>query len=514
MKPGVAAAATAATAAATAARGVRVELRGIVKHFGPVPVLHGVDLVLEPGRVYGLLGENGAGKSTLMKILAGYEAPTEGELRLDGQACRFDGPRAAEAQGIVLIHQEFNLAEDLTVAQNIFLGHERRRGWWLDDAAMRSSARRVLGDVGLAVDPDAPVRELIVAERQLVEIAKALSRQARVLVMDEPTATLTPSEAGRLFDLVARLKAEGVTLVFISHKLDEVERITDEVVVMRDGRVVAQQPTATLSRAQMARLMVGRELADLYPPRTVPAADAPVLLSVQGLSVPGWAEDVSFEVRAGEVFGFAGLVGAGRTELFEGLLGLRPRQARRVEVAGRELLPRSPREAVNAGLTYLSEDRKGRGLHVNLGLRENLTLMALQRHAKPWLSPASEAAALDEAVQAFGIRAASLAVPARSLSGGNQQKLALARVLHPGPRVLVLDEPTRGVDIGAKREIYALIRRLADEGRALVVISSELVELIGLCHRVAVMRAGRVQAVLSAEHVNEQELIAHATGTH
>ncbi|MBL0919660.1 MAG: sugar ABC transporter ATP-binding protein [Hydrogenophaga sp.] len=498
--------------------GVRIELRGIVKRFGPVQVLHGVDLAFEPGRVYGLLGENGAGKSTLMKILAGYEVPSEGGIDVNGRAVVFDGPRAAEAEGIVLIHQEFNLAEDLTVAQNIFLGHEKRRGplgLWLDDVAMRAVARRVLDDVGLSkVDPDTRVRELIVAERQLVEIAKALSRQARVLVMDEPTATLTPGETGRLFELVARLKAEGVTIVFISHKLDEVERITEQVVVMRDGRLVAQQPTATLTRSQMANLMVGRELADLYPPRSTVPADAPVLLSVQDLSVPGWAQGVSFEVRAGEVFGFAGLVGAGRTELFEGLLGLRERSATAVEVNGRAVLPRSPREAADAGLTYLSEDRKGRGLHVHFGLRENLTLMALDRHAQPWLKPASERDALAQAVREFGIRCGSLDVAAGSLSGGNQQKLALAKVLHPGPRVLVLDEPTRGVDIGAKREIYALIRRLADEGRAVVVVSSELMELIGLCHRVAVMRAGRLQATLAAAQLNEQELIAHATGSH
>ncbi|MGQ3000970.1 MAG: sugar ABC transporter ATP-binding protein [Hydrogenophaga sp.] len=499
-----------------AAAGVRVELRGIVKRFGPVQVLHGVDLAFEPGRVYGLLGENGAGKSTLMKILAGYERPSEGTLQVNGRAVRFDGPRAAEAEGIVLIHQEFNLAEDLTVAQNIFLGHEKkRRGLWLDDGAMRATTRRVLDDVGLSkVHPDTRVRDLIVAERQLVEIAKALSRHARVLIMDEPTATLTPGETGRLFGLVARLQAEGVTIVFISHKLDEVERITEEVVVMRDGRLVAQQATATLTRAQMANLMVGRELADLYPPRTEVPADAPVLLSVRALSVPGWAQDVSFEVRAGEVFGFAGLVGAGRTELFEGLLGLRERSAQAVQVAGRELLPRSPREAADAGLTYLSEDRKGRGLHVRFGLRENLTLMALQKHARPWLQPASETAALAQAVRDFGIRTGSLDVPAGSLSGGNQQKLALAKVLHPDPRVVVLDEPTRGVDIGAKRDIYALIQRLAASGRAVVVISSELMELIGLCHRVAVMRSGRLQATLSAADLNEQELIAHATGTH
>ncbi|MBT9462465.1 sugar ABC transporter ATP-binding protein [Hydrogenophaga sp.] len=495
--------------------GVRVELRGIVKRFGPVQVLHGVDLAFEPGRVVGLLGENGAGKSTLMKILAGYEQASEGSLSVNGRSVQFDGPRAAEAEGIVLIHQEFNLAEDLTVAQNIFLGHEQRRGWWLDDTGMRKIARGVLDAVGLQkVDPDTRVRELIVAERQLVEIAKALSRHARVLIMDEPTATLTPGETGRLFELVARMKAEGVTIVFISHKLDEVEQITDEVVVMRDGRLIAQQPTASLTRAQMAHLMVGRELADLYPPRGEVLADAPVLLSVQGMTVPGWAHDVSFEVRAGEVFGFAGLVGAGRTELFEGLLGLRERSATRVDVAGSQVLPRSPREAANVGLTYLSEDRKGRGLHVRFGLRENLTLMALERHAQPWLKPASETAALEEAVREFGIRCGSLEVLAGSLSGGNQQKLALAKVLHPAPRVVVLDEPTRGVDIGAKREIYALIHRLADEGRAVVVISSELMELIGLCHRVAVMRAGRLQATLDAAHLNEQELIAHATGTH
>ncbi len=495
--------------------GVRVALRGIVKRFGAVQVLHGVDLAFEPGRIVGLLGENGAGKSTLMKILAGYESPSAGELRVNGRPVRFDGPRAAEAEGIVLIHQEFNLAEDLTVAQNIFLGHEKRRGGWLDDAAMRAVARRVLDDVGLRqLDPDARVRELIVAERQLVEIAKALSRRARVLIMDEPTATLTPGETGRLFELVARLKDGGVAVVFISHKLDEVERLTDEVVVMRDGRVVAREPTAALTRAQMAKLMVGRELADLYPPRAEVPAGAPVLLSVQGLSVPGWAQDVSFEVRAGEILGFAGLVGAGRTELFEGLLGLRERTVRAIDIAGVPCRPRSPREAANAGLTYLSEDRKGRGLHVRFGLRENLTLMALERHARPWLQPASEAAALEQAVREFGIRCGSLDVSAGSLSGGNQQKLALAKVLHPGPRVVVLDEPTRGVDIGAKREIYALIRRLADEGRAVVVVSSELMELIGLCHRVAVMRAGRLQATLSAVQLNEQELIAHATGTH
>jgi len=490
-----------------------VSFHQVVKSFGPVQVLHGVSFDLAPGRVIGLLGENGAGKSTLMKILAGYEALSGGELRIDGELVHFDGPRAAEARGIVMIHQEFALAEDLTVAQNIFLGHEKTRGWWLDDTAMRAESERVLRQVGLTARPDTLVKHLIVAEKQLVEIAKALQRKARLLIMDEPTATLTPGETERLFALIAQLKADGVTLIYISHKLDEVERVTDEIVVMRDGRFVARELTTNVTRRQMANLMVGRDLSDLYPVKDA-RPNAPPLLKVQGLTVPGWARDVSFEAAPGEILGFAGLVGAGRTELFEGLLGLRPHRVERIALAGRELRFRSPREAADLGLTYLSEDRKGKGLHVNFGLRENLTLMALRRYAAPWLKPEAEKAALKTAVTDFGIRTGSLDIKASSLSGGNQQKLALAKVLHPGPKVIVLDEPTRGVDIGAKRDIYFLIQRLAREGRAVIVISSELMELIGICHRIVVMRGGAQQATLAAEQLTEEVLIAHATGTH
>jgi ribose transport system ATP-binding protein len=450
-----------------------------------------VSFAIEPGRVYGLLGENGAGKSTLMKMLAGYLEPTSGEILVDGEPRHFRSSREAEAQGIVLIHQEFNLAEDLTIAQNIFLGHEKTRGWLLDDAAMRKQAVEVLRQVGLQASPDTRVRQLIVAEKQLVEIAKALARKARLLIMDEPTATLTPGETQRLFALMAQLKAEGVTLLYISHKLDEVERVTDEVIVMRDGRLVARQPTASLTRHDMANLMVGRELSDLFPPKE-PAPHGPPLLQVRGFSVPGWARDVSFEVRPGEILGFAGLVGAGRTELFEGLLGLRDASGGEVAVAGKVVRLRNPREAANEGITYLSEDRKGKGLHVDFGLHENLTLMNVREYARPWLQPARER---------------------QALSGGNQQKLALAKVLQPRPRVVVLDEPTRGVDVGAKRDIYFLIQRLAREGQAVIVISSELIELIGLCHRVAVMRGGVLTATLQDEQLSEEELISHATGS-
>ncbi|GAA4357900.1 sugar ABC transporter ATP-binding protein [Variovorax defluvii] len=492
--------------------GVAVEFEGVVKAFGPVQVLHGVSFALAPGRVYGLLGENGAGKSTLMKILAGYEAITAGVVRVNGEPQVFASSREAEALGIVLIHQEFNLAEDLTVAQNIFLGHEKKKGFLLDDAAMERDAAAALAQVGLKVDPRTKVRRLIVAEKQLVEIAKAVSRHARLLIMDEPTATLTPGETERLFRLIAQLRADGVTIVYISHKLDEVERVTDEVIVMRDGRFVTRAPTAELTRHQMANLMVGRELADLYPPRDPVAAQGASAMRVRGFGVPGWAQDAAFEVRPGEILGFAGLVGAGRTELFEGLLGLRPGSGS-VEIGGQAVALRNPRDAARRGLTYLSEDRKGKGLHVHLGLRQNLTLMALERYAAPWLRPEAERQALAAAVKEYGIRTGNLDARASSLSGGNQQKLALAKVLQPRPKVVVLDEPTRGVDVGAKRDIYFLIQRLAREGLAVIVISSELMELIGLCHRVAVMRAGRIVATLDADQLTEETLISHATGT-
>ncbi|MDR5747970.1 sugar ABC transporter ATP-binding protein [Caballeronia sp. LZ029] len=491
-----------------------VRFQGIEKQFGPVRVLHGVTFDIAPGRIYGLLGENGAGKSTLMKILAGYERANAGELYIDERQRDFASSRDAEHAGIVLIHQELNLADHLSITQNMFLGHELKKGFFLDEPAMREAARARLSDVGLHKNPDTKVRDLIVAEKQLVEIAKAMLRDARLLIMDEPTATLTPSETQRLFGLMARLKEAGTTIVYISHKLDEVERVTDEVIVMRDGRFVARAPTDELTRQQMANLMVGREVSDMFPDKPSLAADAPVAFEVEGASVPGWAEGIGFSVKKGEVFGFAGLVGAGRTELFEALVGLRPLSAGRVVIDGKTVSLKNPREAMRQGLTYLSEDRKGRGLHVDMALKDNLTMMTLERYAHPFIDMHAERDALKKAVNDFGIRTGNTSIRARMLSGGNQQKLALAKFLNPDPRVIVLDEPTRGVDVGAKRDIYFLIHRLAAEGRAVIVISSELIELIGLCHRVAVMRAGELVATLGMDLLTEERLIAHATGTH
>ncbi|MFC4453834.1 sugar ABC transporter ATP-binding protein [Deinococcus sonorensis] len=482
---------------------------GVTRSFGPVQVLHGVSLQVRPGEVHALIGENGAGKSTMMKILGGYLPPSGGSLEVNGQPAHFRNSRDAEARGVVLIHQEFNLADDLSVAQNMFLGRELG-GALLDDRAMNAQAAAALQRLGLTLDPRTRVRELSVPHKQLVEIAKALSREARLLIMDEPTATLTVRETDTLFALIRRLREQGVTILYISHKLEEVKALADTVTVLRDGRVVSSAPAQDLTPHQMASLMVGRELEDMFPPHA-PPSNAP-LLEVEGLSVPGWATDASFTLHQGEVLGFAGLVGAGRTELFEGLLGLRRSTVGQVRLKGRPVRLGSPGAAARAGIVYLSEDRKGKGLLVDFQLRPNLTLMTLQHYARPVLDPRAEQRALERAVQTYGIRTGRLDVPASALSGGNQQKLALARILEVHPQVIILDEPTRGVDVGAKREIYALIQQLAAAGQGVIVISSELNELLGLCHRLLVLHSGRVVATLEGEAMNEQTVIQYATG--
>ncbi len=487
----------------------QVAFVGVSKSFGPVEVLHDVSFEIAPGEVHALIGENGAGKSTLMKILAGYQPPSAGEVLLGGRPGRFRDSKDAEAAGVVLIHQEFNLAEDLTVAQNIFLGRERG-GLLLDDAGMNVRAREALERLHVRLDPRTRVRELSVPQKQLVEIARALSRDARLLILDEPTASLTLGETETLFQLMRQLAAQGVTLLYISHKLDEVRAVAERVTVLRDGRYVTTAPVAGLSEHDMASLMVGRELEDMFPPRGEPRPGE--LLRVEGLSVPGWAQGVSFTLRAGEVLGFAGLVGAGRTETFEGLLGLRRSTVGRVLLRGRPTRLGSPQVAARAGVVYLSEDRGGKGLLTDKPLTPNLTLMTLEQYAHPLLNLRAEERAMERAQREYGIRAGSLNVPAGALSGGNQQKLALARILEPDPQVIILDEPTRGVDVGAKRDIYLLIHRLAGAGKGVIVISSEMQELLGVCHRVVTMHAGRVTGNLSGDDLTEREVIQYITG--
>ena len=483
---------------------------GLRKSFGPIEVLHGIDFDVRPGEVHALLGENGAGKSTLMKCLSGYLLADAGEVRLNGSQVRFRDSGEAEAAGVVLIHQEFALVEDLGAAANIFLGREPTRRGLLDRGRMEREARELLAQLDTDVDPRVPVGRLGVSDQQMVEIAKAVARDARVLFMDEPTDVLTGAETEVLFTLIRRLRDQGVAIVYVSHKLDEIERIADRVTILRDGDQVATHDVAELDQAKMARLMVGRELTDMYPEKTI-VEDEPVVLRVAGLEVEDRVRNASFELRRGEVLGFAGLVGAGRTELFEGLIGIRAASGR-VELDGRPLEIRTPEDAHKAGIAYLTEDRKGKGLITEMRLDENLTLQALERFAHPLIDRSAERAALREAVDRYDIRVGSLDALAGELSGGNQQKLVVAKILLGDPRILILDEPTRGIDVGTKREIYFLIHQLAQSGIAVIVISSELPEIIGLSHRVVVMRSGRITGILEGDDIDEHEIVQYATG--
>ncbi len=488
-------------------------LRGeaISKDFA-VRVLSDVDLSLAGGEVHALVGENGAGKSTLMKILCGYLKPTAGRILLDGEEISFHDSAEAEARGVVLIHQEFNLAEQLTVEANIFLGREiHGAGGLLDSAAMRSRSRQLLAELETAIDPQQRVSELSVSQKQMVEIAKALVREARVLVMDEPTAVLTNRESEVLFRQIERLKAQGVAILYTSHKLEEVKQLADRVTVLRDGNKVITASAGELSVNDMARQMVGRDVSDLFPPIRPLAADAESVLSVSGFSVGHYVSDAHFALRRGEILGFAGLVGAGRTELMEGLVGLRPAHGQ-IEVNGNPVRIKSLKQAARLGLAYLTEDRKGHGLLLDKGMRENLTLLGLARFDRGLIDERAEEKALDSAIAEFDIRAPSRSVRAGNLSGGNQQKLLLAKTMLVEPEIVIIDEPTRGIDIGTKQQIYGFIDQLAASGKSVIVISSEMAEIIGLCHRVVVMRAGRVAGELSGKQIGEQAILHYAMG--
>lgn len=486
-------------------------LHDVRRSFGPVEVLHGVDLALFPGEVHALIGENGAGKSTTMKILTGYQKATSGTVRLDGHDVVFETLHDGELAGIVMIHQEFNLAEQLTVEQNIFLGRELRRGLFLDKAEMRRQCRAFLARLDCDVDPDTVVSRLANSDKQMVEIAKALSREARILVMDEPTAVLTRKEAAILFDQIRVLRAAGTAVLFTSHKLDEVAEIADRVTVMRDGVVVHSGPAAQISEDEMATAMVGRDVSDLFPAKPGVPTGAPVVLKVRDLSVPRYARDIGFSLRKGEILGIAGLIGSGRTEAMEGLCGLRPATAH-VEIDGKPAHIRTPGDALQRGLSYLTEDRKLRGLLLDKGMRENLTLQTLFKFGRFFIDRAAEERALDQAIADFDIRAGSRGVRVGNLSGGNQQKLLLAKVMLSEPRILVVDEPTRGIDIGTKQQIYAFLRALAASGHSIIVISSEMQEIIGLADTVVVMRLGRISGRLTGAEITEDAIVRLAMG--
>jgi len=485
----------------------------ISKSFGEIPVLFSVDFDVRPGEVHAIIGENGAGKSTLIKILSGFEQPTSGTITYDGKAVSLPPNGEAEGMGIVLIHQEFNLAEHLTVTDSIFLGREIRSFGFLDVRRMRDEAKSLLDTLHVHVAPNARIDTLSVADKQMVEIAKAISRDARVLIMDEPTAVLSVGETQTLFEQIRRLTARGVAIIFISHKLDEVMHLADRVTVLRDGQLIATVEASALTPDSAAQMMVGRELSNLYPPKREPDVDAPRVLAVRNLTAPG-ITDVSFELRKGEILGFAGLVGSGRTAVAEAVVGLTYRSAGEIEVNGRPVHFANVAQALKAGLAYMTKDRKGKGLLVNMGLRPNLTLLTLEHHLRAgvFVDTASETKALDRAVRRFDIRARDASVKVGQLSGGNQQKLMLGKTMESEPEIIIMDEPTRGIDVGTKQQIYHIIAALAAEGKSIILISSELQEVIGLSHRVVVMRLGRIVGELEGDEITEEQIVRHQMG--
>ena len=494
-----------------AAGGPVLEAVGLSRSFGPVEVLSDISVAFRAGEAHAIVGENGAGKSTLMKILSGHLTPTRGAMRLDGAPMTLRGPVDAERRGIVLVHQEIMLAPDLSIAENMFLGRELWRGGKLDDRTMNARAEAAMRVFGVDVSVTVPVERLSIARRQLAQIARALATPHRGAIFDEPTASLTPVETAALLNLIRELKAKGVAVLYISHRLEEVKAIADVVTVLRDGKQVTTRPAAELEPLDMARLMVGRDLLDLYPPRA-PAPTGEPTFVVKDFSAPGFAEETSFAVRPGEILGFSGLVGAGRTELFEALFGLR-KGGGDIRLDGATQRWPEARSAMNAGAVYLTEDRKSKGLLLEETIATNLTLAALDRFRRgPLVDRAKESRALDQAIRRFDIRVGDRGMLAGQMSGGNQQKLLLAKMLQLDPKLVVIDEPTRGVDIGAKQQIYRFIVTLAAEGRSVIVISSEMAELIGICHRIIVMRNGRIVGEVEGEAMNEHAIVVLATG--
>jgi ribose transport system ATP-binding protein len=489
----------------------------VSKHFPGVQALDRVSLTLRPGEVLAVVGENGAGKSTLMKILAGVYRPDGGQILLDGQPVHFDSVSEAMRRGITLIHQELNLAENLSVAANLFLGQEVTRGGWFRFLArrhMEGLAREWLGRLGLDVAPETRVDHLAPGQRQLVEIARALAFQARALIMDEPTSSLTQTESDRLFAVVDRLKRAGVAVVYISHRLAEVQRIADRVTVLRDGRNAGDLARADIAHANLVRLMVGRDLQQFFQRQHAGKVAGRPRLVVHGLRYAGGPQTpVSLEIGAGEVVGMAGLVGAGRTELAEALFGIRRVVAGQVLLDGRPLALRNPRQSIAAGLILVPEDRRYHGLVLDDTVQHNIGLPNLDRLSfLRLLAGRREAALATEMCQRLRVRTPSIRQIVGLLSGGNQQKVVLGKWLARQPQVLILDEPTRGIDVGAKSEIYALMDQLAGQGVAILMISSDLEEILGMSDRVLVIHEGRLAGTLSRDQLSEEAIMHLATG--
>lgn len=490
-----------------------LQMKGISKKFGNVKVLDNVDLTLYRGRVLALLGENGAGKSTLMKILCGIYEKDEGGIYLKGEKVNIRNVRDAEKYGIAMIHQELNLVPSLSIAENIFLGREYVRTFnSIDWKKIKQESAKILHELGMDLNVDRLVKHLSVGEQQMVEIARSLLMNAEILVMDEPTAALTEGETRRLFEVIKRLRKEGKSIIYISHRMNEIFEICDDYIVLRDGRLISQGEISEVTRDDLVKMMVGRELKEHFPYES--SSPGEEILRVENLTVKGMFEKVSFVVRRGEVVGLAGLIGAGRTEVAKTIFGFYRKTSGKIYLGGEEVKINSPRDAIEKGIMYLSEDRRNEGLIIKHTLKENMTLSALKKISDyiGTINFSKERSIVNEMIQKLNIKSFSPNQKIFRLSGGNQQKVAIAKCLLTNPKLIILDEPTRGIDVGAKNEIYKLINDLKRQGIGIILISSELPEVLNISDRIIVMHEGKITGEISREEATEEKVMLKAVG--
>jgi len=492
-----------------------IRLENIKKTFPEVAALKGVSFSILKGEVHALVGENGAGKSTLVKIIAGIERMDPGgAIYFKGKKTEIHDPHYAQGLGIAVIYQELTYIPELTVAENIFLGREPSRGGVIDWKTLRRKAEELLSHLGLSLDPALKMKELSTAQKQMVEIARALSMKTEILFMDEPTASLTEHEIQSLFAIIRELKARGVAIVYISHRLEEIFEITDRTTVLRDGEWIGTRATKDLNIDSLIQMMVGRQMSQRYPPR-LPSETEEEILRVENLSLPGRFRNISFTLKKGEILGFAGLMGAGRTEVARALFGAEPPESGNIFLKGKKVSPKNPQEALKAGIALVPEDRKEQGLILAMAVNHNITLGNLNGVCRNnfFIDHAREKKVVEGYIKELSIKTPSPAWIVRQLSGGNQQKVVVAKWLFIPSHLIVFDEPTRGIDVEAKYEIYALMQRLASEGIGVVMISSELPELIGICHRILVMHEGKITGELKKEEFSQERIMAYATGS-
>ena len=487
-----------------------LELRNITKKYPGVIALNDVSIDFIQGEAHALVGENGAGKSTLIKSCTGAVKPNGGSIVIEGEEFTSLTPQVSEAHGIGVIYQEFNLVGELSVAENIFLGRAIRKGLFINKKAMVREAAAIFEQFNIDIDPHELVCNLTVGYQQLVEIAKALSQKARILIMDEPSAPLTSAEAERLYEVVDKLKAKGVTVIYISHRMEEIFRLTDRITVLRDGQKIETLKTSETNMDELVKLMVGRELKETYPQRKSCISDE-VLLDVQNLSGNG-VTDISFQIKKGEVLGFAGLIGAGRTETAELLFGAAKRTGGTVSLNGKEVRPKTPRDAIDCGIALVPEDRKGKGALMDMRIRSNISMAVLDRISKFFVIDLKEEKRLaEEYKQSIRIKTPSVEQQIKNLSGGNQQKVIIARWLASEPELVIFDEPTRGIDVGAKSEIYTLVNALVEDGKSVLMISSEMEEVMGMSDRIVVLCDGRISGSLDRKDFNQEAIMNFAS---